>query len=127
MREYDIAVIGADGIGPEVINAGVEVLKVLEQRSGGFRLRFESFDWGSDYYRRHGRMMPEDGLELLAKKAGYLFRRRRRSRAAGRPDALGPQLKICQGFDQFANVRPTRILPGIASPLAGAKPAISTG
>ncbi len=67
MREYDIAVIGADGIGPEVINAGVEVLKVLEQRSGGFRLRFESFDWGSDYYRRHGRMMPEDGLDLLAR------------------------------------------------------------
>ncbi len=74
MREYDIAVIGADGIGPEVINAGVEVLKVLEQRSGGFRLRFESFDWGSDYYRRHGRMMPENGSSC--------WRRSRRSISA---------------------------------------------
>ncbi len=122
MREYDIAVIGADGIGPEVINAGVEVLKVLEQRSGGFRLRFESFDWGSDYYRRHGRMMPEDGLDLLAKKQAIYFG------AVGDPELpddltlWGLRLKICQGFDQFANVRPTRILPGIASPLAGAKP-----
>ncbi len=122
MREYDIAVIGADGIGPEVINAGVEVLKVLEQRSGGFRLRFESFDWGSDYYRRHGRMMPEDGLALLAKKQAIYFG------AVGDPDLpddltlWGLRLRICQGFDQFANVRPTRILPGIASPLAGAKP-----
>ena len=122
MREYDIAVIGADGIGPEVINAGVEVLKVLEQRSGGFKLRFESFDWGSDYYRRHGRMMPEDGLGLLAKKQAIYFG------AVGDPELpddltlWGLRLKICQGFDQFANVRPTRILPGIASPLAGAKP-----
>ncbi len=122
MRDYDIAVIGADGIGPEVINAGVEVLKVLEQRSGGFRLRFESFDWGSDYYRRHGRMMPEDGLDRLAKKQAIYFG------AVGDPELpddltlWGLRLKICQGFDQFANVRPTRILPGIASPLAGAKP-----
>ncbi len=122
MREYDIAVIGADGIGPEVINAGVEVLKVLESRSGGFRLRFESFDWGSDYYRRHGRMMPEDGLDRLARKQAIYFG------AVGDPELpddltlWGLRLKICQGFDQFANVRPTRILPGIASPLAGAKP-----
>jgi tartrate dehydrogenase/decarboxylase/D-malate dehydrogenase len=119
MREYRIAAIPADGIGKEVIAAGLEVLRVLEERDGGFRLKVERFDWGSDYYRKHGRMMAEDGLERLKSFDAIYFG------AVGAPDIpdhvtlWGLRLPICQGFDQYANVRPARILPGITSPLRG--------
>src|SRR5262249_58409269 len=65
MKSYRIAAIPGDGIGKEVIAAGVEVLTALAKRDGGFGLAFESFDWGSDYYKRHGVMMPADGLDAL--------------------------------------------------------------
>ena len=65
MRTYKIAAIPADGIGPEVIEAGSEVLSVLAQRAGDVRFEMTSFDWGSDYYKKTGVMMPEDGLEQL--------------------------------------------------------------
>ncbi|TIY11097.1 MAG: tartrate dehydrogenase, partial [Mesorhizobium sp.] len=61
MREYEIAAIPADGIGPEVIAAGLQALETLEERCGDFKLHVKHFDWGSDYYKAHGRMMPEDG------------------------------------------------------------------
>ncbi len=117
MREYSIAAIGADGIGPEVITAGLQALRALEQRSGDFRLAVTEFPWGSDYYKAHGVMMPADGLEILKTFDAIYFG------AVGAPDVpdhvtlWGLRLPICQGFDQYANVRPTRMLPGIASPL----------
>ncbi|MEQ8250765.1 MAG: tartrate dehydrogenase [Oceanibaculum nanhaiense] len=117
MRQYKIAAIPADGIGPEVIEAGVAVLQALAQRAGDFSLAVESFDWGSDYYKKHGVMMPADGLDRLKPFDAIYFG------AVGAPDVpdhitlWGLRLPICQGFDQYANVRPTRILPGIASPL----------
>jgi len=117
MRQYKIAAIPADGIGPEVIEAGVAVLQALAQRAGDFALAVESFDWGSDYYKKHGVMMPADGLQQLKPFDAIYFG------AVGAPDVpdhitlWGLRLPICQGFDQYANVRPTRILPGIASPL----------
>jgi len=117
MREYSIAAIPADGIGPEVIAAGVTVLESLQKRLGDVKFNVETFDWGSDYYRRHGAMMPADGLARLKKFDAIYFG------AVGAPDVpdhitlWGLRLPICQGFDQYANVRPTRILPGIASPL----------
>jgi tartrate dehydrogenase/decarboxylase/D-malate dehydrogenase len=123
MREYKIAAIPADGIGQEVIAAGLEVLRVLEERDGGFKLRVEHFPWGSDYYRKHGRLMAEDGLARLKAFDAIYFG------AVGAPDIpdhvtlWGLRLPICQGFDQYANVRPTRILPGITSPLRNAGPA----
>ncbi len=122
MKSYRIAAIPADGIGPEVIAAGLQALEALERRHGGFALQVEHFDWGSDYYRRHGVMMPADGLETLKPFDAIFFG------AVGAPDVpdhvtlWGLRLPICQGFDQYANVRPTRILPGIASPLAGVGP-----
>jgi tartrate dehydrogenase/decarboxylase/D-malate dehydrogenase len=117
MREYSIAAIPADGIGPEVIAAGITVLKGLEQRLGDVRFRVETFDWGSEHYKRHGVMMPADGLITLKSFDAIYFG------AVGAPDVpdhvtlWGLRLRICQGFDQYANVRPTRILPGITSPL----------
>ncbi len=122
MRDYAIAAIGADGIGPEVIAAGLQTLKALEQRMGTFRLAVTEFDWGSDYYRRHGAMMPGDGLDQLRPFDAIYFG------AVGAPDVpdhvtlWGLRLPICQGFDQYANVRPTRILPGVPSPLRGCGP-----
>jgi tartrate dehydrogenase/decarboxylase/D-malate dehydrogenase len=120
VREYSIAAIPADGIGPEVIGAGITVLEALQTRLGDIKFNIATFDWGSDYYRKHGVMMPKDGLEQLKKFDAIYFG------AVGAPDVpdhitlWGLRLLICQGFDQYANVRPTKILPGIKSPLAGA-------
>jgi tartrate dehydrogenase/decarboxylase/D-malate dehydrogenase len=117
MREYSIATIPADGIGPEVIAAGTTVLEALARRVGDIRFNFQKFDWGSDYYKKHGVMMPADGLATLKPFDAIYFG------AVGAPNVpdhitlWGLRLPICQGFDQYANVRPTRILPGIASPL----------
>jgi tartrate dehydrogenase/decarboxylase / D-malate dehydrogenase len=117
MREYSIAAIPADGIGPEVIEAGITVLESLQKRVGDFWLSFSRFDWGSNYYRKHGVMMPADGLKILQAFDAIYFG------AVGAPDIpdditlWGLRLAICQGFDQYANVRPTRILRGITCPL----------
>ncbi|MBB4956168.1 isocitrate/isopropylmalate dehydrogenase [Agrobacterium vitis] len=122
MREYKIAAIPADGIGPEVIAAGLQVLEALEKRSGDFKIHTQTFDWGSDYYKKHGVMMPADGLEQLKTFDAIYFG------AVGAPDVpdhitlWGLRLPICQGFDQYANVRPTKILPGITPPLRNCGP-----
>ena len=117
MGEYNIAAIPADGIGPEVIEAGIAVLAALADRMGDMTLSFQPVDWGTEYYRQNGIMMPEDGLDQLQPFDAIFFG------AVGAPDVpdhitlWGLRLQICQGFDQYANVRPTRILPGITSPL----------
>lgn len=119
MRTYKIAAIPADGIGPEVIKAGAEVLKALEVKLGDIKFDLTFFDWGSDYYKKHGEMMPADGLEQLKPFDAIFFGA---VGAADVPDHItlwGLRLPICQGFDQYANVRPTKILPGISSPLTG--------
>src|SRR3954467_2279613 len=117
MRTYRIAALGGDGIGPEVVEAGVQALKVCAERDGQFTLDFQDFDWGSDYYKKHGVMMPADGADQLRKFDAILFG------SVGAPDIpdhitlWGLRLAISQPLDQYANVRPTRVLPGITSPL----------
>jgi tartrate dehydrogenase/decarboxylase/D-malate dehydrogenase len=119
MKTYKIAAIPGDGIGTEVVDAGVEVLKTLAKREESFAFHFDHFDWGGEYYKKHGRMMPENGRDLIRHHDAILFG------SAGHPDIpdhvtlWGLRLAICQPFDQYANVRPTRILPGITSPLRG--------
>jgi tartrate dehydrogenase/decarboxylase/D-malate dehydrogenase len=123
MKSYCIATIPGDGIGKEVVPAGREVLEAVAAASGGaFGFAFENFDWGGDWYRAHGEMMPAEGLQALKGKDAILFG------SAGDPHIpdhitlWGLRLKICQGFDQYANVRPTRILPGIDAPLKRCAP-----
>ena len=117
MKSYAIATIPGDGIGKEVVPAGRQVLEALAESSNHLGFTFENFDWGGDYFREHGEMMPADGLDALRGKDAILFG------SAGDPEIpdhvtlWGLRLKICQGFDQYANVRPTRILPGIDGPL----------
>ena len=117
MKTYRIATIPGDGIGKEVVPAGQRVMEAVARSSGAFAFDFEAFDWGGDYYRQHRVMMPEHGLDLIRDKDAILFG------SAGDPDIpdhvtlWGLRLKICQSFDQYANVRPTRILPGIDAPL----------
>jgi tartrate dehydrogenase/decarboxylase/D-malate dehydrogenase len=122
MKTYRIATVPGDSIGKEVVPAGQQVLEALAASNSTFRCEFENFDWGGDYFREHGVMMPDNGVDALRNKDALLFG------SAGDPDIpdhitlWGLRLKICQGFDQYANVRPTRILPGIDAPLKRCKP-----
>lgn len=122
MKTYKIACIPGDGIGKEVVPAGQQVLQALAATQKNFRFEFTSYGWGGDWYREHGVMMPDQGLDELRGKDAILFG------SAGDPHIpdhitlWGLRLKICQGFDQYANVRPTRILPGIDAPLKRCAP-----
>jgi tartrate dehydrogenase/decarboxylase/D-malate dehydrogenase len=123
VKTYRIATIPGDGIGREVVPAGQRVLEALAQAERSFTFTFTDFGWGGDWYRRHGVMMPDAGLDELRPMDAILFG------SAGDPQIpdhitlWGLRLKICQGFDQYANVRPTRILPGIDAPLKRCAPA----
>ena len=114
----EIGVIGGDGIGPEVVHAGMRVLEAAAGQEPGLELSFTEFPWGCEYYLEHGRMMPEDGLDTLAGcDAIYLG-------AVGWPTVpdhvslWGLLLPIRRAFDQYVNLRPARLLQGVKSPLA---------
>jgi tartrate dehydrogenase/decarboxylase / D-malate dehydrogenase len=119
MAAYHIAAIPGDGIGNEVVPAGIEVLEALAFKEN-FSLKTTTFDWGSARYKKTGAYIPEGGLEQLKAFDAILFG------AVGAPDVpdhvslWGLRLPICQGFDQYANVRPTRLLPGVSSVLKNA-------
>jgi tartrate dehydrogenase/decarboxylase / D-malate dehydrogenase len=122
MQSYRIAVIPGDGIGQEVTPVGVKVLQAAGERFNAYSLDLEWFDWGCDYYLKHGRMMPADGLDILRHFDAIYFG------ACGFPTVpdhislRGLRLPICQGFDQYVCLRPARLLPGVPSPLAGKTP-----
>lgn len=122
-RSWQIAVIPGDGIGQEVTPEGLRVLERLAALSRGrIDFRFEHFPWGCQYYLKTGRMMDADGLERLRGFDAIYFG------AVGWPGVpdhvslWGLRLAICQGFDQYANIRPVKLLPGVASPLRAATP-----
>jgi tartrate dehydrogenase/decarboxylase/D-malate dehydrogenase len=114
----DVAVIGGDGIGPEVVRSGMRVMEAAAEADSSLDLRFTEFPWGCEYYLEHGRMMPEDGIETLRGfDEIYLG-------AVGWPTVpdhvslWGLLLPIRRRFDQYVNLRPARLLRGVRSPLA---------
>ena len=117
MKTYRIATIPGDGIGKEVVPAGQQLLQALADGGQDFRFEFENFGWGGDWFREHGEMMPANGLDALREKDAILFGSAGDPHIPDHVTLWGLRLKICQGFDQYANVRPTRILPGIDGPL----------
>ncbi len=117
MKTYRIAAIPGDGIGKEVIPAGIEVLEALGGVAG-YAMRVENFDWSSERYLATGAYIPEDGLEKLKGFDAIFFGAVGSPHVPDHVSLWGLRLPICQGFDQYANVRPTRVLPGISSPLA---------
>lgn len=119
MRVYKIAAIPADGIGPEVIAAGLEVLETLAACDGGFRIETEHFPWSSAYYLEHGHYIPEGGLDRLKTFDAIFFGAVGSQQVPDHVSLWGLRLPIAQGFDQYANVRPARVLPGVKSPLIG--------
>lgn len=117
-----IAAIPGDGIGTEVIDAGMEVLHAVAERDGSFEIEAENFDWSTQRYLDEGDFMPEDGLEILKKFDAIFFGSAGDPRVPDHITLWGLRLKICQTLDQYANVRPTKLLPGIKGPLAGVGP-----
>jgi tartrate dehydrogenase/decarboxylase / D-malate dehydrogenase len=115
-RRHRIAVVAGDGIGPEVVPAAIRCVDAAAARHG-FACEWVELPWGSDHYRETGRMMPEDGLDRLAGHDAILLG------AVGAPDIpdtvtlWGLLIPIRRGFDQFVNLRPVKLLPGVASPL----------
>jgi len=117
MPTHRIAVIAGDGIGQEVIPVGMRVLAHAAELDGGFRLEFEEFPWGCDYYRATGRMMADDALDTLRGFDAILLGA---IGAPGVPDHVsswGVQLRLRQAFELFVNLRPIRLFPGVRSPL----------
>ena len=118
-RSYQIDVIAGDGIGQEVVPAAVRCVDAIAE-AGDFRITWRVREWGSDYYRAHGRMMPTDGIEQLADSDAILLG------AVGAPDIAddvtlwGLLIPIRREFLQYVNLRPVRVLPGVASPLRNA-------
>ncbi|RJE21356.1 tartrate dehydrogenase [Aspergillus sclerotialis] len=122
VKTHRVATIPGDGIGPEVISAGITVLQNLADTLGTFKLEFAHFDWSSETYKKTGKYIPDGGLDELKEHDAILFG------SVGAPDVpdhislWGLRLAICQPLQQYANVRPTRILRGTSSPLRNCSP-----
>ena len=117
MNIHKIAVIAGDGIGPEVIDEGVKVLKEVARIDGGFDFEFSYFPWGCEYYKETGRMMDEDGMEQLSKFDAIFLGA---VGAPGVPDHISLWdllLTIRKGFDQYINLRPVKLIKGAPCPL----------
>ncbi len=122
-KTYKIATIAGDGIGLEVLPEGIKVVNAAAQKYG-IELQLDHFDWAScDYYLEHGKMMPDDWFETLQQYDAIFFG------AVGWPDKVpdhislwGSLLQFRRRFDQYVNLRPVRLMPGVKSPLADKKP-----
>ena len=123
MKEYNIAAIAGDGIGKEVVPEGLKILKEAALKHQ-FKINFTEYDFAScDYYKKHGKMLPDDWKEKLSKHNAIFFG------AVGMPNQIpdhislwGSLLQFRRGFDQYINLRPVKLFPGINPPLANKKP-----
>ena len=121
-KPHRIAVIPGDGIGKEVMPEGLRVLEAAG-RAHGVAFQWDELPWSCDYYAKHGRMMPEDWFEQIRHHDAIYFG------AVGWPATVpdhvslwGSLIQWRRGFDQYVNLRPCRLMPGVASPLANRKP-----
>jgi tartrate dehydrogenase/decarboxylase/D-malate dehydrogenase len=120
---HTIAVIAGDGIGTEVMPQGLRSVEAAARKLG-FKFHFDHFDFASfEYYEKHGKMMPDNWKELIAKHDAIYFG------AVGMPDKIpdhislwGSLLLFRREFDQYVNLRPVRLMPGVPCPLANRKP-----
>jgi tartrate dehydrogenase/decarboxylase/D-malate dehydrogenase len=116
MKTYKIAVVNGDGVGHEIVPAGMQVLNKVSGKHN-FNLDYESFPWGAGYYKEHGDFMPKNGMEILEKFDAIYFG------AVGLPDvddtlpAMMYTFKVRTGFSQYVNYRPVKLLRGVESPL----------
>ena len=123
MQVHKIAVIAGDGIGTEVMPEGLRALEAVS-RKFGIQFEFQYFDWScADYYQKHGQMMPDNWFETIKDFDAILFG------AVGWPEVVpdhislwGSLLKFRREFDQYINMRPVRLMPGVPCPLANKKP-----
>ena len=123
MKEYSIACIAGDGIGKEVLPEGIKILNETAQKHQ-FKINLEEYDFAScDYYEKHGKMLPDDWKQKLSKHDAIFFG------AVGMPDRVpdhislwGSLLQFRREFDQYINLRPVKLFPGINPPLANKKP-----
>ncbi|MDN5703442.1 MAG: isocitrate/isopropylmalate family dehydrogenase, partial [Micrococcales bacterium] len=117
-QTFRIASIPADGVGKEVVAAGRRVLDAMAEASdGSFAFEWQEFPWGSAYYAEHGVMMAEDGLEQLRDLDAIYFGAVGWESVPDHVSLWGLRLNITQNFDQWANIRPVKFLPGVQSPL----------
>jgi tartrate dehydrogenase/decarboxylase/D-malate dehydrogenase len=122
-KTYRIAVYPGDGIGPEVIEEALAVLARLEELERSWRLEYLRLDWGLEHWKKHGQVVPDHFLDVLRPLDAILLG------AVGWPAlvpdhvTLAPLVQIRQAFDQYACVRPSKLLPGVRSVLAGKGPA----
>jgi tartrate dehydrogenase/decarboxylase/D-malate dehydrogenase len=117
---HRVAVIGGDGIGPEVVAEGIRVLEASASLDGGFGFAFTELPWGSSYYLRRGRMMPPDGLARLRRFDAVYLGAVGDPRVPDHVTLWGLLLPIRQGLQLSVNLRPLRLLPGVTSPLRAA-------
>ena len=117
-KTFKIASIPADGVGKEVVAAGRRVLDTLAADSNGaFAFEWTEFPWGSEYYDQTGQMMPADGLATLKPFDAIYFGAVGWENVPDHVSLWGLRLNITQNFDQWANIRPVKFLPGVQSPL----------
>lgn len=117
MKKYNLNLIPGDGIGVDVINEGVKILRKIEEIHGDVSFEMKTLDWSCEYYKKNGKMMPDDGIKILADCDAILLGA---VGFPGVPDHVSLRellLPIRQEFDQYVNIRPIKLLEGIKSPL----------
>lgn len=117
MEHYSLAVIPGDGIGPEIMSEGLKILRVIEEVHGGIKFDTQSFDWNCEYYLRHGKMMPDNGLDILQDFNVILFGAVGDPRVSDDISVWELILPIRRAFEQYVNMRPIKLLRGLESPL----------
>lgn len=119
MKTYKLAVIPGDGIGPEVIEEGIKVLKHIEALDSSVKFSCTFFPWGTEYYLKHGKMMPDEGIETLKQYHAIYLGAVGDVRVPDHITLWGLLLKIRKSFHQYVNVRPVKLLEGAPGVLVG--------